>query len=124
MGPASLEVMLKEGAAQRLARMMADRDRVFPALLELLCHEHWPVRLGAMVTVEELSAIKPALGRQAIDALWERFDRVSDPVRGDILFLYGEVGGPSALSKIRSVLQGRASAEVKEAAEEALQKLK
>jgi alkyl hydroperoxide reductase subunit AhpF len=124
MGPAALELMLKEGAAQRLARMMADRDGVFPALLELLCHEQWPVRLGAMVAVEELSALKPALGRQAIDALWTRFDRVSDPVKGDILFLCGEVGGASAVSKIRSVLQRSASADVKEAAEEALEKLK
>jgi hypothetical protein len=123
MGPASIEMMLKEGAAQRLARMMADRNAVFPALLELLCHSQWPVRLGAMVAVEELSAINPALGLQAIDAIWNRFGRVSDPVKGDILFLCGEVGGSSVALRIKAVLQSGASAEVKEAAEEALEKL-
>jgi hypothetical protein len=124
LGPAALEEILKEGAARRLAGMMADRNSVFPALLELLCHEQWPVRLGAMVAVEELSALKPALGLQAIDALWNRFEGVPDQVKGDILFLCGEVGGPSLVSKIESVLQSSASVEVKEAAKEALEKLK
>jgi hypothetical protein len=124
MGPASLEMMLKEGSARRLAGMMADRNVIFPALLELLCHEQWPVRLGAMVTVEELSALTPALGLQAIDALWSRFDSLSDPVKGDLLFLCGEVGGPAAVSKIRAVLQRNVSVEVQEAAREALEKLK
>jgi hypothetical protein len=124
LGPAALEEILKAGAARRLAGMMADRNAVFPALLELLCHAQWPVRLGAMVAVEELSALKPALGLQAIDALWNRFDRVSDQVKGDILFLCGEVGGPSVAPRIKAMLKGGASAEVQEAAEEALEKLK
>ena len=123
MGPASLEMLLAEGAARRLARMMADRNTVFPALLELLCHEKWPVRLGAMVTVEELNAVAPDLGRQALDAVWARFDTLSDPVKGDMLFLCGEVGNRSLAPRIRAVLQGGASLEVQAAAEEALAKL-
>jgi hypothetical protein len=124
MGPASLEMLLREGAARRLARMMAEQKRVFPALLELLCHEKWPVRLGAMVTVEELSAMAPDLALQAIDAVWYRFDSVSDQVKGDILFLCGEAGKPSLMPRIRTVLQSSGSVEVKAAAEEALEKLK
>ncbi|MCU0593226.1 MAG: thioredoxin family protein [Desulfobacterales bacterium] len=124
MGPAALEMLLREGAAQRLARMMAEQKRVFPALLELLCHEKWPVRLGAMVTVEELSALAPDLALQAIDTVWHRFDSVSDQVRGDILFLCGEAGKPSLMPRIRTVLLSSSSVEVKAAAEEALEKLK
>jgi hypothetical protein len=123
MGPASLEMLLKEGSAQRLARMMAERNSLFPALLELLCHAQWPVRLGAMVAVEELSVLAPHLGRQAIDAAWNRFEGVSDQVKGDILFLCGEVGERSAAPRIKAVLQSDASGEVKAAAEEALEKL-
>lgn len=123
MGPAALEMLLAEGAARRLARMMADRSTVFPALLELLCHEKWPVRLGAMVAVEELNAMAPDLGRQALDAAWARFDALSDPVKGDLLFLCGEVGNRSLAPRIRAVLQGGASLEVQAAAEEALAKL-
>jgi len=123
MGPAALEMLLKEGAARHLARMMADRHRVFPALIELLCHEQWPVRLGAMVAIEELNALAPDLGREAIDTLWDRFESVSDAVKGDILFLCGEIGGPQIAASIRAVLRGGASEEVREAAEEALAKL-
>jgi hypothetical protein len=123
MGPASLELLLKEGAARRLARMMADRNSVFPALIELLCHEQWPVRLGAMVAVEELNAIAPDLGCEAIDALWDRFEGVTDQVKGDILFLCGEIGRPQMVPRIKAVLQSGAAAEVREAAEEALAKL-
>ncbi len=124
MGPTSLEMMLREGAAKRLAQMMADRNGVFPALLELLCHAQWPVRLGAMVTVEELSAMAPDLGRQALDAAWNRFEGVSDQVKGDILFLCAEVGERSLVPRIKAVLQSGASAAVKAAAEEALEKLR
>ncbi len=123
MGPAALEMLLKEGAARRLARMMADRNRIFPALMDVLCHEQWPVRLGAMVVVEELSAMAPDLGREAIDALWSRFELAGDQVKGDILFLCGEVGSSRIVPRIAAVLQRGVSAEVKEAAEEALAKL-
>jgi glutaredoxin len=124
MGPTSLEMMLREGAAKRLARMMADSNAVFPALPELLCHAQWPVRLGAMVTVEELNVMAPDLGRQALEAAWNRFEGVSDPVKGDILFLCGEVGERSVMPRIKAVLQSDASVEVRAAAEEALEKLK
>lgn len=123
MGPAALERMLKDGAARRLARMMADRNLVFPALIELLCHDQWPVRLGAMVAVEEVSVMAPDLGRQAIAAVWERFAGASDAVKGDFLFLCGEIGEPSLVPRIEAVLQRGASADVAAAAEEALAKL-
>ncbi len=124
LGPASLEMMLKEGAARRLAQMMAERGAIFPALVELLCHDQWPVRLGAMVTVEELYALRPELARQVIDPLWNRFGAVSDPVKGDILHVFGEIGGPPVVPKITAVLGDTAPEEVKEAAEEALGKIK
>lgn len=124
MGPAALEQMLREGAAQRLARMMAEQNKVFPAILDLLCHAEWPVRLGAMVTVEELIALAPHVGQQVLDAVWNRFDTVSDPVRGDILFLCGESGNPSLAPRIQAVLKSGATGEVKAAAAEALEKLR
>jgi hypothetical protein len=123
MGPSALEQMLREGAAQRLARMMAEQKKVFPAILDLLCHAEWPVRLGAMVTVEELIALAPEVGQQVLDAVWNRFDTVSDQVRGDILFLCGEAGSPSLAPRIQAVLKSGATAEVKAAAAEALEKM-
>lgn len=124
MGPASLEMLLKEGAAYRLARMMADHNKIFPALVDLLAHPEWPVRLGAMVTMEELNVLAPDLGRKLIDALWNRFDAVSDPVKGDFLFLCAQIGESKDVPRIKAVLQREVSADVREAAEEALEKLK
>ena len=123
MGPVALEMMLKDGAARRVAAMMVDRNKFFPALIELLSHEQWPVRLGAMVAVEELYSMAPDLSRQAIDAIWHRFDVAPDPVKGDILFLCGEIGWPELVPRIKAVLQSGAAVEVKAAAEEALEKL-
>lgn len=124
LGPASLEMMLKEGAARRLAQMMAERGAIFPALLELLCHEQWPVRLGAMVTMEELYALRPELAQDVIEPLWNRFATVTDPIKGDILHVLGEIGGPEVIPKIHAVLGDTPPEEVKEAAEDALGKIK
>jgi hypothetical protein len=123
LGPVSLEMMLKEGDARRVAEMMLARNAVFPALMELVCHDQWSVRLGAMVAIEELAAISPALGREAVERLWARFDSEPDPVRGDILFLSGEVGGWDLQPQIRRVMQRTAAAEIREAAAEALEKI-
>ncbi len=123
LGPVSLERMLKEGSARRLAEMMRDRDAFFPALLELLCHPEWPVRLGAMVAVEELGELAPPLAHEALDRLWDRFAAASDPVRGDILFLAGEAGGPWLRPALQAVIASDAAPELKEAAAEALEKI-
>jgi hypothetical protein len=123
LGPVSVEMMLKEGAAQRVAEMMFERNAVFPALLELVCHAQWPLRAGAMVAVEALAAMSPALGREALERLWRRFDAESDSVRGDILFLSGEAGGAWLLPAIRSVMQRAVAADIMEAASEALEKI-
>jgi len=123
MGPAAIETLLKEGAARNLAQMMVDCNRIFPALLELLSHPQWPVRLGAMVAAEELHALSPDLGRKMIDALWNRFDAVSDQAKGDFLFLCAEIGERADVPRIQAVLQRKVSIDVRDAAEDALEKL-
>ena len=124
LGPSSLELMLKEGAARRVAQLMAERNTLFPAIVELLCREQWPVRLGAMVTVEELFALRPELARQVVDPLWDRFEAASDPVKGDMLYVFGEIGGATVIPRLTSLLQGRIAAGVRDAAAEALAKLR
>jgi Thioredoxin domain len=124
LGPDSLEMMLKEGLARRIAEMMAERNTVFPALLELLCHLTWPVRLGAMVAMEELGVLRPGLARQALDPLWERFENVIDQVKGDFIYLVGELGDEAQLPKLDAVRRSDAAADVKEAVDEAVAKLR
>lgn len=124
LGPASLEAMLKEGAARSVARMMDEAGALIPALLDLVCHEQWPVRLGAMVAVEELAAIRPDLAAEAIEGLWERFEPASDSVKGDILYLCGEVGGNGLAGRLEQAAVHAASPAVREAAAEAIEALR
>jgi len=122
LGPSSLEMLLQQGSARHIAEMMAQRGALFPALVELLCHAKWPVRLGAMVTVEELSALNSDLAQAALKRWWERFEVSSEPVRGDILFLSGEIGGNWVIPKVKGVADTGGS-ELREASAEALEKL-
>lgn len=115
----TLKQILYDGKAAELAGMMAEAGKVFPALYELLTHPLWPVRLGAMVTVEYLAEQRHDLIGEVVRALWEQFDDVEDPVRGDILYLFGETAHPDAREKIDTVLQGSYSGPVKEAAADA-----
>ena len=63
---------------------------MFPSLIELLVHDQWPVRLGAMVTVEELAAVDADLAQALIDRVWDRFEAAGNPAKGDMLYLIGE----------------------------------
>ncbi len=122
-GTSSLEKILKEGNAAQLAEMMLHKKKIFPAFLDLLIHKKWPVRLGAMVTMEEIASQNRELAAQIIDPLWERFHNVEDQVKGDIIYVLGELGRDRIAPRLEMVLNGQYDNEVKEAAKEALQKI-
>jgi hypothetical protein len=123
LSASSLERMLKEGNAAKIAEMMLDKGKLFPAFFDLLIHEKWPVRLGAMVAMEEIGERNPELAAQVIEPLWENFHHVEDPVKGDIIYIFGESGNYEIASRLEMVLDGQYDAEVKEAAKEALEKI-
>jgi hypothetical protein len=118
--------MIAEGNAGLLSKMMIDKNMLFPALLDLLVHPKWPVRLGAMVTLETIAAEKPALALQMVKPLWDRFDAADEKVKGDLLYLVGEIDNGGSVARIQDVLNRKAEydAEIIEAAEEALEKQK
>jgi HEAT repeat protein len=123
LGPASLEMMLKEGKADQLTEMMLDKAEIFPAFYELLTHAKWPVRLGAMVVIEEIIEKNPDLAAQTIDPLWQQFDKVDNRVKGDLVYILGQISPNETTPLLKSILDGEYEAEVKEAAREALEKL-
>jgi HEAT repeat protein len=123
LGTASLENIIKAGQASHLAAMMLDDKKIFPAFYELLIHNKWPVRLGAMVVMEEIADQNPVMASEVIDFLWDRFQRLPDPVKGDILYMFGEIKDRRAVSWLEDVLDGEYDEEVKEAAKEALEKM-
>ena len=123
LSPASLESIIKEGGADRLAAMILGAEKLFPAFYEVLTHHKWPIRLGAMVVIEEIADKNPALAAQALSPLWDRFHEASVEIQGDILHVLGEIGDPRSVSWLETVLSGNFDREVKAAAKEALEKI-
>lgn len=120
LGPESLEMMLKEGKAGQLAEMMLDKTEIFPAFYELLIHTKWPVRLGAMVVMEEIIEKNPDLAVQTINPLWQRFDEADNRVKGDLVYILGQMAPMETMPLLESILEGDYEAEVKEAVREAI----
>ena len=121
--PASLESIIKEGGAGRLAAMMLEAEKLFPAFYDVLTHNKWPIRLGAMVVIEEIVAKNRNLAAEALIPLWDRFHKASVQIQGDILHVLGEIGDPRSASWLERVLSGNFDGEVKEAAREAAEKI-
>jgi alkyl hydroperoxide reductase subunit AhpF len=120
---AALQRLVTENGAHDLARMMLNSGRVFEAFLELLIEENFTVRLAAMVTMEELAAADLTLARQVIAPLWKRYPQSADSVKGDILYIFGELQSPESLPHLRSALAAEKNPEIREAAQEALEKI-
>jgi Thioredoxin domain len=120
----SLRAMFEDGGAVKVAEMMLDHGKIFPAFLELLIHQKWPVRLAAMVAFETIAEKNQSMVQSAIPLLWDCFSRAEDTVKGDILYLFGISGNKMIIPKLETVLNGPYAVEVKEAAEEALNALK
>jgi hypothetical protein len=123
LGPASLEMMLKEGKASMLAEMMLEKTEIFPSFYDVLLHPKWPVRLGAMVVMDEIIEKNLNLALQSLQPLRERFSKVDNRVKGDLLYVFGEMQQKELMPWLETVINGDADPEVKEAAREAIEKL-
>ncbi|MGD8880445.1 MAG: thioredoxin family protein [Desulfobacterales bacterium] len=124
LGPVSLEMMLTQGKAGELAGMMLEKEQIFPAFYEVLTHRKWPVRLGAMVVMEELLQNNLPLAAQTLKPLWDRFNRVDNRVKGDLLYIFGQMRQIDLAPRLRAIRNGDYAPEVQEAAQEALDKIK
>ena len=119
-----VERMILEGNAGSLAALMKEGGRIQPAFLDALVHPRLPVRLGAMVVMEEMMANGPHLAEQALCSVWSRLEGLEDSVKGDMIYLAGEMGDGAWTKSLKSLMTQGKSKEVREAAEEAWAKLK
>lgn len=119
----TLKTMFEEGNAVKVARMMLDRGKIFPAFTKLLVHNKWPVRLAAMVAFETIAEENHALVHHIVPYLWDCFLTEEDTVKGDILYLLGKSGDKGIIPKLETILSGPYGTDVKEAAQEALESL-
>jgi hypothetical protein len=87
----SLRQIIETGDAPRLSAMMTERGQILPALTELLCHERWSVRLGAMVTMEYLCDDAPELAAGFIPLLCERFSGLNETVQVDVVQVLAQI---------------------------------
>jgi HEAT repeat protein len=124
LGADALRGLIEDGDAEGVARMMVDNGKLFPAFFNLLTHPRWSVRLGAMVAFETLAELDVKLAGQVIGPLISRFGDVDDMVKGDLLHVLGESGNPEAMPFLQTVAGDVEDAEVRAAADEAIEKLK
>jgi hypothetical protein len=121
LGTSYLERMLEEGGALHIAAMMVDRQQIPPVFIDLLTHEKWGIRLGAMTAMEEIAENNQELAAQVVDPLWERFDDAEDTIKGDILYILGKSGNHRIEPRLQMILSGQYDPQIKEAAKEALE---
>lgn len=115
----ALEGLLKEGQASRLAAAMRQSGVVFPAFVDLVTHPKWPIRLGAMVVMEELIETEPALAATITPVLMQRFADLDEQTQGDALYLMGETGNRATLAFVQALPLKGAGDELRQAAREA-----
>ncbi|MBI5550029.1 MAG: thioredoxin family protein [Desulfobacterales bacterium] len=115
-----LRQIVESGDAPRLAVMMTKQGQIFPALTELLCHDRWSVRLGAMVTMEYLCSDAPELAAAFIPRLLERFDGLAETVQVDVVQVLAQTRHATAREWLESLVKQDACPAVKEAAAEEL----
>jgi len=115
--------LIEEGQAPRLAEMMQSAGVIFPAFVELLSHDKWPVRLGAMVAFEYLCESAPTLAATVADPLWDRFDTADAAAKGDILDVISQTGRREYVPKLRAIADGEGPEELRSAAGEAIAQL-
>ncbi|NNG01692.1 MAG: hypothetical protein HKM93_20065 [Desulfobacteraceae bacterium] len=118
----SLRKMLETGEAEKVAGLMIEADAVFPAIVELITHEQWAVRLGAMVAVEYLVDKHPELAARLAQPLWKSYPSLPGPVQGDVVHLLGQLDTPEIRSWLHGILGTATDPEVRAAAKEALEK--
>lgn len=121
LSAASLEALLGDGRADLVAKMMLEDGKLFPAFLDMLVHEKWPVRLGAMVAMEEIIERDKSLAEQCVEPLWERIPDLNEQVRGDVIYILGEAGTGEMIPRLEAVLGDVTDVETREAVTEAIE---
>lgn len=119
----TLKTILEQGDAAWIARQMIEKKKIFNAFIQLLLHETWSVRLGAMVVVEELAESDPGLAAGLCPLLISQFDGKDITIQGDILYALGETGTQKTAKWIRAIFTKLEHQDLIDAAKDALDTL-
>ncbi len=119
-----LERMMQEGQAGLVGEMMLAQGKIFANFLPLLWHPEINIRLGAMVALETVGGEQPELVAAILPTLWQEVSRSDTAVQGDLIYLLGEWGEGQWLQPLEAAWRGAADPDVREALEEALEKIR
>ncbi len=120
----TLASMISDGNAYGLSDMMLKAGCIFPGFIDLLTHEAFSIRLGAMAAAEEIAGSRISLAVQMAALLVERFGQQSDAVKGDILYMIGVSGDDRSIDFLGKISTGEYANDVKEAAADALKEIR
>lgn len=123
LSASTLKMILEDGRAAWIAHQMMEQNRIFSGFIDLLTHEIWSVRLGAMVILEELAEENRALAAKIAPPLWKIFDKADIPVKGDILYALGEAGDIKIKQEILDITKTLENQDLKDAAMEAVENI-
>jgi hypothetical protein len=123
LSAAALKNMIQEGGAMTVAQLMIEEHKIFPGLIDLLVDEKWPVRLGAMVVIEEIMEHDPDLASQVVEPVWGRFRSLDDQAKGDMIYLMGETGSLDTVIRLKRACNGLSSDELRTVAAEAIESI-
>ena len=123
LSPSALEGIMKEGNAPDVAGMIIESGKVFPGIIELLAHGKWPARLGSIVAIEYVADKDIELAARYLDPLLKCLPSMDDTAVGDILYIFGLIGEPDIIPELESILRDRNSVELKEALQEAVERM-
>lgn len=116
----SIQNMLEDGAAGKVAEMMVHYEQIFPSFYDLLIHEKWSVRLGAMVVMETIAEENIELAGTATAPLMQRYEDADPSVKGDMLYLLGTIASPEIIHPLKSFLSDSEAPDLKDALQEAI----
>jgi len=124
LSASSILNMIEDGAAGRVVQMMIDYNQIFPSFYDLIVHEKWPVRLGAMVAMETLAEEQMELATSAVQPLMKNLEETDDLIKGDILYLLGIIGYPEIIRPLKVIVADTNNPELADALQEAIAEIK
>ncbi|RJP79854.1 MAG: hypothetical protein C4522_09020 [Desulfobacteraceae bacterium] len=120
----TLKNIIHAGDAAKVADMMIQHNTIFPAFIDLLVHEKWPVRLGAMVVMERIIDASPELAAIMIKPVVDRFPFMDNSVKGDMIYLLGEAGDSRTIATLEGLLEDSSDNEISTITQEAIDSIR
>jgi len=114
---------LQKGEAEAIAREALEDERIAALLAGLAFDPDFGLRIGAVVTLEEIMALDPGAALPALPHVLEKLKAPDKRDRGDAAYLLGVLGDESVIKYLESLLEEEDTF-LRETAQEAIEAIK